>query len=63
MEAAAVVAAFEGAVSLANTLLPLIDQFRKDGQITSEQQASLLAKVSELRTGAMFEQPHWRTQP
>lgn len=52
MDPVTVLAALNGALSLANTLLPVVEQYRKDGVISADDQAKVKAAYESLRTRA-----------
>lgn len=62
MEAAAIIAAINGAVQLIAALTPLIEQARLKGEISVEQQAELKAAFDSLRSaaGGQFSGPEWQ---
>lgn len=43
-----------GAISILQTVIPYINEAVKKGQVTPEEQASVLAKLDELRTKSAF---------
>lgn len=62
MDPVTTVAALNGALALANTLIPVVAQYRKDGLISAEDQAKLLANYESLKTQASgeFSGPQWQ---
>lgn len=62
MNPVAILAATNAALSLAEKLLPLIDQLAAKGEVTPEQQAELLARYNSLKTQAdgQFTGPAWQ---
>ena len=62
MNPIAILAATNAALSLAEQLLPLIDQLSAKGEVSAEQQAELLAKYNSLKTQAdgQFSGPAWQ---
>lgn len=61
--AAAVIAAINGAATILEILLPLVQKYVQSGEITVEQQAQLLAKIEAMRptpTNDPFNAPHWK---
>lgn len=58
-----VLAFFNGAVSLAKDLAPVVAQMRKDGQISPEDQEKTRANLDALRSDAAFSGSEWRIDP
>lgn len=62
MNPAVAIAALNGALSLSNTLIPLVAQYRKEGLITEAEQAEVLARYNSLKaaTEGQFAGPAWQ---
>jgi len=62
MDPLSIIAALNAALSLSNSLLPLVEQFKQEGTITPEQQAEIAAKYKSLRDRAdgQFAGPAWQ---
>lgn len=62
MNAAAILAALNGALQLSTVLLPLVDQLKQTGEVTEAQQAEILAKYNSLKAQAdgQFTGPQWK---
>lgn len=63
MNAALVVSAVNGALSIVEQLMPLIHEHTQRGEITAEQQASLMARIDSIRGGSFFSSPQWQLPP
>lgn len=58
-----IVGAVNGAISIVEQLMPLIHEYTQSGEITAEQQASLMARIDAIRSGKFFETPQWSLPP
>ncbi len=64
MEAAAIIAAIEAAITIAEKLAPIIQAAVSKGEISVEVQAALDARVAALRPGGTaFAGAEWKQQP
>lgn len=61
MDPLTILAVINGSLALTESLLPVLDQLVKSGQITAEQQAVILAKYNSLKARAdgQFSGPQW----
>ncbi len=61
MNSVAILAALNGAIEITTTLIPVVDQLKRDGLVTEEQQAAILAKYNSLKKQAdgQFSGPQW----
>jgi len=62
MDPVSAIALTSAALSLVEQLLPVVDGFQKNGQISAEAQAELRAKFESLKTkaDAQFSDPAWK---
>ena len=59
MEAAAILAIVDGALTILEQAVPAIQAAAGQGTITPEQQQAVYQRVSALRAGAAFSGPEW----
>lgn len=61
MEAAAILAIIDGALTILEKVAPQLQQAAQTGTITPDEQAAVLARVEALRSsGSAFSGPEWQ---